>query len=409
MSKLRLAVTVCSAEILGMAGFATFPALLPRFVEEWGLSNVEAGWISGMYYAGYLAGVPVLTSITDRYDPRRIVLASTALSGLAAVGFAVMASGAWSAAGLRFLAGVGLAGTYMPGLRLLSDRADGAVQSRLVALYTSSFSVGASLSYLLAGELAVVLGWRWAFALSALGSVAAFVLIAGGVPATPPSEVSRTRNVVRGLTAVLRTPGAMAFIVGYTAHMWELFGMRTWIVAFLAFSQGLHDGAAPWSPTRVAAMVNLVGLPASLLGNEIAVRFGRRSTIAVLMLSSAVLSSFIGFGASLPAVVVIALSLAYGVMTMSDSSSLTAGAVAEAPAGRRGATLAVHSTLGFTAAFVGPLAFGGVLDLVSRPLLAWGLAFATLGSVNLLGALAVTRLGRRRAGGADGETDDARL
>jgi hypothetical protein len=31
-----------------MLGIATFPALIPTFIGEWGLSNAEAGWISGI-------------------------------------------------------------------------------------------------------------------------------------------------------------------------------------------------------------------------------------------------------------------------------------------------------------------------------------------------------------------------
>ena len=63
---------MCSAQILAMIGFASFPALLPTFISEWHLSNAEAGWISGLYFAGYMGAVPVLVGITDRIDPRTI-------------------------------------------------------------------------------------------------------------------------------------------------------------------------------------------------------------------------------------------------------------------------------------------------------------------------------------------------
>jgi MFS family permease len=48
----------------------------------------------------------------------------------------------------------------------------------------------------------------------------------------------------------------------------------------------------------------------------------------------------------------------------------------------KGVTMAVHSTLGFGAGFVSPLVFGAALDLAggNRSLLAWGIAFATLGA-----------------------------
>ena len=71
-SAVRLTAIMCSAEAASMTGFAAFTSLLPLMQREWGLSNSEAGLISGVFYAGYMAAVPVLTSLTDRVDSRRI-------------------------------------------------------------------------------------------------------------------------------------------------------------------------------------------------------------------------------------------------------------------------------------------------------------------------------------------------
>lgn len=35
---------------------------------------------------------------------------------------------------------------------------------------------------------------------------------------------------------MLRNPGAMAYIIAYSVHTWELFAFRSWVVAYLAFS-----------------------------------------------------------------------------------------------------------------------------------------------------------------------------
>ena len=47
-----LITAMCGAQVLVMVGFASFPALVGIFVTEWGLSNTEVGWISGLYFAG---------------------------------------------------------------------------------------------------------------------------------------------------------------------------------------------------------------------------------------------------------------------------------------------------------------------------------------------------------------------
>ena len=61
MNTRRITLLLCTAETLGMAGFALFAALLPQFQVLWGLSNTEAGWIGGGFFLGYMLAVPVLT------------------------------------------------------------------------------------------------------------------------------------------------------------------------------------------------------------------------------------------------------------------------------------------------------------------------------------------------------------
>ena len=104
----------------------------------------------------------------------------------------------------------------------------------------------------------------------------------------------------------------------------------------------------------------------------------------------------VGFSSGFSPLVVTLLFLAYGVTVTGDSASITAGALAEAPAGYRGTTMAVHSSIGFLGSFLGPLAFGIVLDLVGgrEKALAWGLGFVTMGVGAIAGPLALWTLER---------------
>src|SRR5256885_11803420 len=63
-------IFILAAHILSMLGFATFAALLPELRDLWRLSNVEAGVIGGMFFAGYIATVSYWTALTDRHDGR---------------------------------------------------------------------------------------------------------------------------------------------------------------------------------------------------------------------------------------------------------------------------------------------------------------------------------------------------
>jgi MFS family permease len=88
-------------------GAFSVAALLPTLVAVWALSNTEAGWISGIYYAAYTLVVPFLSSLTDRMDPKRVYLGSVALTAIAFAGFAWVATGFWSALAFRALMGAG--------------------------------------------------------------------------------------------------------------------------------------------------------------------------------------------------------------------------------------------------------------------------------------------------------------
>ncbi|MET4702385.1 MFS family permease, partial [Constrictibacter sp. MBR-5] len=130
LSGRRLTTLVCIAQVLTMLGFSTYPVLLGPLRDAWALNNTEAGWIGGSFFAGYTVAVPVLVTLTDKIDPRRIWLVGASLAILGNAGFAAFADGLGSALFLQALAGAGLAGTYMPGLRLLADRLSGSAQSR---------------------------------------------------------------------------------------------------------------------------------------------------------------------------------------------------------------------------------------------------------------------------------------
>ena len=390
---------LCLAEVLGMAGVSAFAALLPGFRAEWSLSNAEAGWIEGSFQAGYLVAVPVLVSLADRVDPRRIYLVSMLVGVGATLGFALFADGLWNASLFRALGGISLAGTFMPGLKILSDRMSGAAQSRAVAFYTACFSVGSSLSILLAGLIADSFGWRWAFATAALCALVAFAVVLLAVPSAPYDTARRGGTRLLDFRPVLRNRPAVAYSLAYAAHMWELYGFRAWLVAFLTvgLSSSSISGAMLEGPavTTLAAAILLLGLPASILGNEAALRYGRRRVVAIVMMASAGLALAVGLSTALPFAVTAALCALYSLTVSADSASLTAGAVGNAAPGHAGATMAMHSLFGFAAAMLSPLAFGAVLDFGEGGAYSWFAAFALLGAGVATGPLLLWRLRSR--------------
>jgi len=389
-SAARLVALLCLAEALSMTGFAAYPAFLPELRAAWGMSGTEAGFVGGAFFFGYMLAVPLLSGVTDRIDARGVFAFSCALAAAGTAGFAWLAQGVMSAALFQALAGAGLAGTYMPGLKALTDRVGGPRQPRFIAFYTATFGIGTSLSLILAGWMGAALPWRTAFALLAAGPLLALpVVLAALVPQRP--QGAHHAPWLPRFGPVLAQREVRRYISGYAVHCWELFGLRSWLVAFMVFAAAASSRPPPLSATEAAALINLLGLPASILGNEAAGRVGRSRWIVAVMIGSGLLCWLAGFSASWPWWLMLATLALYFTCVMADSAALTAGLVAATPLAQRGAAMAVYSLLGFGAGFVAPLVFGATLDAAGGDATAWALAFGTLGSGGLVWALTARR------------------
>jgi MFS family permease len=376
-----------------MVGFSTYPALLPGLQGEWALSNSQAGIIGSFFFVGYIATVSSWTALTDRVDGRWVYAAGSALALFGSAGFGLLAQGFASACLFQALLGAGIAGTYMPGLRLLSDVAHGKSQSRYIAFYTSFFGVGAALSFALAGWIAPVAGWRTAFVWCAAGSLVSGLMVHFSV--APKKPAGSTHSILFPLAAwrkVLSNRAAAGYMFGYGVHCLELFGSRGWMVAFLAFAAGVGAaGSSPWSATAIAALVNLLAVPASILGNEMALRIGRRRWILIVMSSSSLAGIALAFAAPLHWALVIGLLVFYAMLVMAESATLTAGLVAAAPPELKGAAMGLYSLIGFGGGMLGPAVFGAALDLTGGQgsVAAWACGYAAIGAGCLLAPVVV--------------------
>ncbi len=222
--------SVCVAETLGMAGYSIPAALLPQFISAWSLTNAQGGWLVGAMFAGYMLGVLPLVSLTDHLPARSVYLASSVLGTASCFGFA-LTDGLLPALAWRAVGGVALAGMYMPGLRALTDGVEGARRARIAALYTSSFTVGSSLSFLF-GRAGVVWGWHAAFVLAGILGAIGFLLAWAALPKA--GRAAQRIRLLPDIRPVFSNGDALILICGYAAAIWGSAGLRLWIVVFLA-------------------------------------------------------------------------------------------------------------------------------------------------------------------------------
>jgi MFS family permease len=378
----RLVAVVCAAQVLVQIGAFFWPALLPSMMPLWGLSNREAGWITAIFYGAYMVSVPVLVTLTDRVDPKRVYLFGVAATVVGHLMFALYADGFWSGLAMRALTGIGWAGTYMTGLKLLADRVDAKMMSRATAGHAASIGISGAISFACGDLIAGAAGWRIAFLTAAMSAAVAWLAVALIVPPQNRRAVpAKDGHSLYDFRPVLRNRSAMAYAIAYCVHTLEMSALRGWGVAFLAYVAASTDASAAivLSPAIVATGLGLIGTAVSVAGNEAAIRFGRKRLIVTAMLASILIGGTIGFLGSTSYAVAAALMTIYSVVIWLDSSSLTAGTAGTAEPSRRGATLAVHSMLGYGGGFIGPLLMGWILDLsggMSRA--GWTIAFLSV-------------------------------
>jgi MFS family permease len=384
----KIVLLVCCAQFFAYLDAGFWPALLPKLSQAWSLNNREAGWITAMHYIAYLVAAPLMLSLTDRISSKTIYLFGVLASAGAALCFAVIADGLWSAAASRALSGFGEAGRFMVAVKLLSDHIEARELSRGVAWNALTIGVASSLSFLCIDPLEASVGWRAAFTLVATGTLLGGLIVLYLVPSTnrtteASSEVERNFD----FWAVLRNRAAMAYVVAYSVHTLESVAFRGWVVAFLTYSatHSLFGSRMP-APTTVATMIVLSGTCASFIGNEFALRFDRDALVTLAFVASCISALLIAvFGVNRYSFAVV-LVLLYGPCIYLDSATLTAGTSISAEPSRRGATLAVHSTVGYIGGVLGPIVIGAVLDVAGGASdSAWGTAFLLLGLIDLIG------------------------
>ena len=353
-------------------------AALPLLRTEWNASSAELGWVVSAYLLGYAAAVLVVLPLTDRVRPSRVIAIGALVTALANLGFAFAAHDVISASALRVVAGFGLAGVYMPGVRLVAQSSDPARRGRAVGLYVAAFYLGGSLSFLATGLLLEPFGWRGAaLILGAIGLAAlpVAVISSRGIPETTGERAHLDLRV-------LRNPPLVRTIAAYVGHSWELFIVRAWLAAFLAAAfalRGLSPTDASATASQWAALLLALGVPGVFIGGWLSDRVGRTRAAILYALGSGAIS--IGFGTMLfaPWPAIVAVGAIYGALVAADSAVYSTAVTELAPAARIGSAQALQAVAGFGIGSLGPVVAGIALDLGSG----WVGPFLVAGTVGI--------------------------
>ena len=370
--------------------FASYVAAISIIKDEWGLNHTQSGAVYSTYLAGYAVSALIVIPLTDRFGPKRVFLTAAPLSIIAHVLFPLVADDLVSGMALMALAGLGLVGIYMPGMRIVTERFQTQGRGLAVGLYVTAYYAGNSISLAATGGLMSSLDWQEAYLVLALASsaglVLAYVLLKGHTDR--PSADSTGRLDL----SVLSNRQARHFIMGYSLHAWELYAVRVWLPAFLVaalVARGVDGEQAVVRAATVGGIALAAGAFGPVMGGVISDRWGRAVSASAIFALSGACSWTIGWIGDFSWAVIVVVAIVYGWAISADSAIYSTAITEVARGAQLGSTMAVQAFLGFSGGVVGPIVVGGILDATSE---SWGIGFSSIGVVSVVAVVVLLRV-----------------
>lgn len=213
-------------------------AVLPLLIQEFSLTNEEAGRLQSAFVIGYVIFSPFFGYLGDRMSRPYLMTFGVVVWSLATVctglstGFSLFIFA-------RIMVGMGEAsfGTAAPGY--LKDKFQDPVKvNSVLAIFYSAIPVGSALGYVIGGAVSARYDWRTAFYVGGIpGLVLAFSLL---FFKEMPRISKPNPNVMVGVKSLLRIPTLMFAIGGYTLNAFALNGVAAFVVPYgmtLGFQQ----------------------------------------------------------------------------------------------------------------------------------------------------------------------------
>ncbi len=393
-------VSISSTLFLTLLPFSSYIASIPFVEEEWEMTNLQAAAVFSAYLVGYAVSSAFLIPVTDRLPPEKVMFASVALIAISNILFPILARDIWTASALRFIAGAGHVGAYIPGIRIVSLRFADTMRGTAVAIFVGAGYAGTTLSYVFMGQLLSISdSWRAAYMITALvGLVGVLIALTHIWPGSsrdsesppPPSGSGRLE------LGVLRHRPMTLINLAYALHTAELYLARLWLPLLLAASL-IHSGrdageaailAATWS-----GFMFMTGIVGVFAGGMLSDRFGRTAAGGVIFAASGAISFAAGWLVGAPPPLLIILGFGYGFATSADSAIYSTAVTELAPQNLIGSTQAIQSFIGFTVGAIAPIVAGGLLDIFQGTA-GWGAAFGFNGLLAVIGVAALLILRR---------------
>ena len=368
----------------------SYVAALPLVREEWGLTNTEAGALFSASLVGYAVAALFIVPLTDRLGTKHILLGAAVVSVVTHLLFPLVANDLPSGLLLRAAAGAGFAGAYVPGSRIIAERFGGRRRGAAIGLFTTAQYSANGASLAITGAIMAALEWRESYVIVALFSTAALPMAYLLLRAS--DKRPRAPLVGGARSGCAQKSGHAVSDPGILHSRATAYGRSSLVARFLAGRPGraVREEVVSVAATY-AGLALAVGSVGPVMGGIISDGLGRATAASAILALSAACSWLIGWTGDLPLAVIVAIGVVYGWATAADSAIYLTGITETSNPAHLGSTLAVQAFLGLSGGALGPIVFGGVLDLAEETY-RWGLAFSTLGAIALVAIAGLQRL-----------------
>jgi len=271
------------AGILPVFGFAHFShhlctgiliPLLPLMKIAFGLDYFQSGLLVSSFSLAYGFGGPPIAWLADRVS--RLHLIAGGLVGVAAAAIAIgLSASYYQLVGLLIVMGLLGASYHAPASSLLSSMFDSSERGRALGIHIVGGSASFLITPVLAGAVAKLLNWNWAFILLSLPALLMALLlikVAKEPAAAAVKAAGQTRSSI-SMIEIARILGGVVLL----AIMIQVVGsaFSSFLPLFLADVHGV-DPAYAGMLAGLAVGTGVLGAP---LGGSLSDRLGRKPVI----------------------------------------------------------------------------------------------------------------------------------